>query len=380
MSGLPLSTPLSHLLIAFTIELDNEFERRIAETGLGRPFGISMVMWSNFLRFVGDEGITVGELPAAAGLPKPRMLSTLGGMERWRYVFVTPGPTDPPPESKRDGYGSARGLRSDWVVRPTPAGRKALEIWPPLLDAIERRWEERFGTEAIEELRRSLAAFVGQLDVELPEYLPIIGSANGMKADVEPRERRDRALAAVDPPIPHLSPFLPQVLLAYTLDLERESEQALPLSANFVRVLDEKGMDVREVPFAAGVSSEATSMALKLLTKSGYVVVETKVVRLTPKGREAQEAARVLHAEVEKRWRARFGAAEVRRLRTALDGVLDQREGERLRLSLGLEPHPDGWRASKRYVEQTNAVVADPLGRLPHYPMVLHRGGWPDGS
>jgi Mn-dependent DtxR family transcriptional regulator len=170
------------------------------------------------------------------------------------------------------------------------------------------------------------------------------------------------------------------VLLAYTLDLERESEQALPLSANFVRVLDEKGMDVREVPFAAGVSSEATSMALKLVTKSGHVVVETKVVRLTPKGREAQEAARVLHAELEKRWRARFGAAEVRRLRTALDGVLDQREGERLRLSLGLEPHPDGWRASKRYVEQTNAVVADPLGRLPHYPMVLHRGGWPDGS
>jgi DNA-binding MarR family transcriptional regulator len=372
----PLSTPLSHLLVAFTIEFDNEFERRFAETGLGRRFGVSMVMWSNFLRFVGEAGITVGDLPAVSGIPKAKTLSMLGGMERWRYVFVTPGPTDAPPESKRDGYGSARGLRSDWVVRPTPAGLKALEIWPPLLGDIERRWEERFGAKEVAALRRSLAALVGQLDVELPEYLPIVGSANGMKADVEPRERRDPALAEGNSPIPHLSPLLPQVLLAYTLDLERDTEQGLPVSANFLRVLDEKGMDVRELPFAAGVSSEATSMALRLLTKTGHVVVETKVARLTPKGRDAQEAVRLLHDEVEKRWNARFGAAEVRRLRTALDGVLEQRD----ELSQGLKPHPDGWRASKRYVEQTNAVIADPLGRLPHYPMVLHRGGWPDGS
>ena len=83
----PLSTPLSQVLVAFTIELDNEFERRFAEAAVGRRFGISLVMWSNFLRFVGD-GITVGELPIVGGLPKARMLSTLGGMERWRYVYV----------------------------------------------------------------------------------------------------------------------------------------------------------------------------------------------------------------------------------------------------------------------------------------------------
>ncbi len=63
------------------------------------------------------------------------------------------------------------------------------------------------------------------------------------------------------------------------------------------------------------------------------------------------------------------------RLRKAMAGVLDQRG-----LSEGLHPYPDGWRARKRYVEQTNAVIDDPTGRLPHYPMVLHRGGWPDGA
>ena len=35
----------------------------------------------------------------------------------------------------------------------------------------------------------------------------------------------------------------------------------------------------------------------------------------------------------------------------------------------GLEPYPDGWRAKVRRPEA-----------LPHYPMVLHRGGYPDGS
>jgi hypothetical protein len=71
--GLPLSTLLSRLLVAHTIELDNEFERRLAETGHS-PRIVSLVMWSNFLRFVGD-GITVLELPEATQLPKGRVLS-----------------------------------------------------------------------------------------------------------------------------------------------------------------------------------------------------------------------------------------------------------------------------------------------------------------
>ena len=35
----------------------------------------------------------------------------------------------------------------------------------------------------------------------------------------------------------------------------------------------------------------------------------------------------------------------------------------------GLEPYPDNWRASVRRP-----------ATLPHFPMVLHRGGYPDGS
>jgi len=64
---------------------------------------------------------------------------------------------------------------------------------------------------------------------------------------------------------------------------------------------------------------------------------------------------------IEERWNSRLGedVAELRDVLTRLAGDL----------LLGLEPYPNGWRAS----------VPKPAV-LPHYPMVLHRGGFPDGS
>ena len=189
MAAPPLSTPLSQLLVALTIEFDNELDHRLTAADVGHRLPISIVMWSNFLRFVGD-GITVGELPAATGIPKPRTLSTLGGLERWRYVVVGPDS-----ESKRDGWGSARALQREWLVRPTSIGRKTQELAPPLFGEIEKRWETRFGVGAIDELRQSLGEIVEGSDAELPEYLPIVGSANGMRAEVEHRERGTNARA-----------------------------------------------------------------------------------------------------------------------------------------------------------------------------------------
>jgi hypothetical protein len=359
----PLSCALSQVLVAFTIELDNEFERRMAETGVGRRFGISLVMWSNFLRFVG-EGILVKELPDAAGLPKARVLSVVGGMERWRYVTVGPQTAE-----KRDGYGSKRGLHADWVIRRAEAGVAADEIWSALLHEIERSWETRFGKDTVPGLRRALAAILEQVPIDLPDYLPIVVAANGMTAEIVEREREGV-------PPAHLSALLSQVLLAYTLDFERESELSLPLGENFVRVLDGKEIAVRDIPLAAGVSPEATAMALRSLTKTGHVVVESKVARLTENGRRAHAADRALQRDLERRWEKRFGERTVADVRAALDRVLAQPD----ELSSGLEPPPDGWRMTKRYVEQTMAVLDDPIGRLPHYPMVLPRGGWPDGS
>jgi hypothetical protein len=82
-----LPTLLSQVLVAFTIEFDNEFERQMphrttASSGAGSREGswlVSMVMWSNLMQFVGEEGVTAGELQRLARTEKP----SLAGMERW---------------------------------------------------------------------------------------------------------------------------------------------------------------------------------------------------------------------------------------------------------------------------------------------------------
>lgn len=355
----PLSTLLSHVLVAFTVELDNAFERRLHDSG-HTPRVTSFVMWANFMRFVGD-GITVADLPDATGIPRARTLSTLGGMERWRYVTVGPNS-----KTRRDGSGSGRGLRPDWVVRPTAAGRAAAAIWRPLAEEIEERWTDRFGAAAVGELRLSLEPMAGPPEIALPEYMPIVGGANWTLADAL------RGGTCGDGSRAPLSALLSRALLVYTLEFESDAGLALPLSANVVRVLVERGMDARDVALRGGISKEAVATATTFLAKHGYVVAEKKVIRLTAIGSQAQTRAERRHSEIGARWAAQTGT----RLGAALTDLLERKD----LLALCLRPEQGGWRGSKPYIAQTQAMLEDPTGVLPHHPMVLHRGGWPDGS
>jgi hypothetical protein len=363
----PLSTLLSQALVAFTIELDNEFERRFVDAGGGARV-TSLTMWSNLLRFVGD-GVTVREFVAAVGLPKQQALSRLGGIERWRYVSVDGGSS-----AKRDGYGSARGTKDDWGVRYTPAGERAAAIWPAVPDEIETRWRERFGLAEIDELAGALRAVAGAVDVGLPDFLPVAGSPNAMALELP--SVTDRRPAEDSP----LVVLLAHALMAYTLDYEEASPLSLALSANVVRVLDGDGTPVRALPDRAGISKEAVAGSLTALRRTPYIAVDgapasRRVVRLTPAGEELRADDHRLHDRIGKQWAKRFGADVLGRLREALERVLDHPA-----LAAGLTPYPDGWRASKPYLPQTEALLSDARGRLPHHPMVLHRGGWPDGS
>jgi hypothetical protein len=365
VAALPLSTPFSQVVIAFTIELDNEFERRLRKAGGGARV-TSLTMWSNLLRFVGD-GITVRELVAAVGLPRASVLSRVGGIERWGYVSVGAS------TGKREGYGSARGVKDDWVVQLTTAGRRAAGLWPVLPGEIEARWRERFGPAEIDELVRALRSVDERIDTPLPEYLPVVSSTHAMALELGHQTPQ----RGVDLPLVVL---LAHALMAYTLDFEEGSPLALPLSANVFRVLDGDGVPVRDLPSLTGISREAVAVSLTSLAKTDYVVVEgapasKRTIRLTSAGEMLRESQRRLHAGIEDGWAARFGTNVVERLRAALERILDHPE-----LTAGLTPHPDGWRASTPYARQTQAVLADPRGRLPHCPMVLHRGGWPDGS
>jgi len=141
---------------------------------------------------------------------------------------------------------------------------------------------------------------------------------------------------------------------------------ALAISANIVRVLDETGVRVRDLPLLTGVSKEAIGMAMGVLRKKRVAVVEaersgsrTKVARLTPKGREAQDAYRQLLGIIEERWQARFGEETISTLREALGRLVGEPTAQLSPLFRGLEPYPDGRRTSAR---KPNT--------LPHYPLV----------
>jgi hypothetical protein len=136
MNGrLPLPTLLSHALVAFTIEFDNEFEHRapLRTTNHGStgsrssPWLVSMVMWLMFMRFVPGDGIAVRELQELTGFSDKEMRTWLSRMGKWWGYVVEPSPSD---------SSSSRSVLN-WVVRPTPGGRKALEAWQPLTSIIE---------------------------------------------------------------------------------------------------------------------------------------------------------------------------------------------------------------------------------------------------
>jgi hypothetical protein len=117
-AGVPLSALLSQVLVAFTIEADNETEHRLPHRtrnhGLapdappGAPWLTSLLMYANCLRHLPDEGIAIGELAGRA-----RTATNLDGMRRWGYVTFTPGPghagaSPAAPESRPGGRARAR--------------------------------------------------------------------------------------------------------------------------------------------------------------------------------------------------------------------------------------------------------------------------------
>jgi methyltransferase (TIGR00027 family) len=388
--ALPLSALLSAALVAFTIEADNEAEHRLphrtTNEGLspgataGAPWLTSLLMWANCLRHLPDEGITVAELRRRA-----RTGTNLDGMRRWRYVTYTP---DPP-----QGKGQGKRPGPDAIVTPTAGGRRARAVWQAATEETEARWRTRFGPDAVDGLRAALAALVARLDPALPDCLPVLGyglrstkrdDTPAAPADVQDtpnvQAADDQAADDVqDTADSHGATALPlwallsRPLLAFALEYERAPGPSLAVSANVLRVLTEGGVRTRDIPALAGISKEAVAMAAGLLAEGGLATEgpdpggsRFKVTRLTAAGTAARDAYPARAAAIEADWRARFGAGRVEAAREALEPLSG---GDPPPLLAALEPYPDNWRARVK-----PAVV------LPHYPMTLHRGGFPDGA
>jgi hypothetical protein len=366
MPQLPLPALLSQPLVAFVVECDNEFENRMPHTTTahGRtpgarhaPWLTSMAMWWTCLRYVRDEGITVGELTDLA-----RTRTTLNHLQRWGYIRLGPDPADARPKPPE----------RDLVITLRPGGRLAARAWAPLAGQVEARWQDRLGAAALTGLRDALTGLAGQLDPALPDCMPILG----YPLRSQPADRSGIALAGNEDQLAGaaLPELLSKVLLGFAIEFEAGT-RSLAVMADLIRVLDADGVPVAELPRRSGVSKEGIAMAMGLVTKAGTVEQVArpsgrgKLARLTAKGTAAQQEYARLTAEIEDGWRARYGADLVASLRGLLEPLADVPGSGHGPLWRGLEPYPDGWRASVRAADT-----------LPHYPMVLHRGGYPDGS
>jgi hypothetical protein len=372
---MPLSAMLSQALVAFTIEFDNEAEHQIEHrtTSHGGTRGglwlVSMAMWLNCMRYAGEDPITVGEMERLA-----RGRTNLDGMRRWGYITLAPDPAD----------GRSKPRDADLLVRATPKGLRAKQVWEPLTGVIEQRWRERYGAEAIGRLADALQAISYHLGNWLPDCLPILGYGL-FSAGTRPGENRYDLIRAeyerhqvtgdsADGMLP-LPWLLARVLLTFAIDFELQAQISLAIAANALRLIDEKGTKIKDLPALSGVSSEGLAMATGYLQKRGLAVVATgpsgskwKVARLTAEGSRAAASSRELLATVEDGWRVRYGPGAVGALRQALRPLVGEPSAPSP-LFAAIEPYPEGWRASVRRP-----------ATLPHYPMVLHRGGYPDGS
>jgi DNA-binding MarR family transcriptional regulator len=362
-----LSTLLSQTLVAFTIEMDNEYEHQtIHRTTLQHQLGssqrgpwlTSFAMYSNCLQFLGDDPISVRDLERSA-----RTATNLDGMRRWGYISLSPPPERP--NSKRPGEG--------WLIDLTPVGRMYQKSWRPLPELIEQRWRDRLGAGEVNSLRAALFEIGQCLDVAYPDFMPILGYGL-FTCGKGPGAKRSMPSASVAPlkADSPLTALLSRLLCDFAYNFERDSFISLAISANLLRKLNSDGIRNRDLPQRTGVSKQSIAMAMGILQKAGLVEIGSssgKLVLLTSSGLAAQQYALDLIADIEQRWMHRFGEHRIQRLRQALEYFVGDPTHGSSPLFQGLKPYPDNWRAS-----------TPQLQILPHFPMVLHRGGYPDGS
>jgi hypothetical protein len=360
---------LSQAFVAFTIEVDNAAERAVPHTttsfgASGEPRSVwltSPAMWFNCLRGLADAG----ELTVAQLEQRSRMSTNLDGMRRWGYITI-------------DGVGRVpRGVRrphakAGSVLALTRRGREAEAIWRPLPAEVERRWRKRFGDDAIDQLRASLPAIAREVEAPLPDFMPIghIGAPDDTLRRGEHEREADADLSLVS--------LLARVLMQWTLDHERGHRSALAVWSDLVRVLDtDTPVAVRQLPQLTGVSKEAIALMTGSLQRAECVILQPsstsgrgRQVRLTAdRGAAALAAGRRRLGDTHREWEARYGADVVAEVSSALVSIVGDGTRAGSPLYAGLTPPPESWRAQVK-----------PPQLLAWYPMVLHRGGYPDGS
>ncbi|HVV37137.1 MAG TPA: hypothetical protein VHC63_11085 [Acidimicrobiales bacterium] len=343
----PITSLLSRVLVALTIETDNEFEHRVPHftsnhgaTPGGGVWLASYATYANFLRFVGDAGIAMGELATRAGYPPP-VHPAWHGMRRWGYVTYTPDIAGPSP----------RKADSDAVVRATAMGARARDTWVAVLDDLAARWSAR----GLDALQAALIPIVADVERPLPEYVPTVEWGRRQPQLLQPVSR---------PPIElNLLGLLAQLLTAMTYDFEAKTPLSLATFAGLLEPLGDEPVPTRHLYERTGIATKEWSSAMKQLAEEGLVDVggKPKTIALTEEGAAVCAEARRLRADVETAWAKQHGPSWEHLRHELARVVADAWDWT--------EPYPDNWRSRVKVPR-----------RLAGHPVVSHRGGYPDGS
>ena len=248
---------------------------------------------------------------------------------------------------------------------------------------ISQRWRERFGAATVDLLTSALQAVGSPPGDAWPPFLPVSGVHGAGPGRGQPAVSAEHRVASAD-----LATLMARALMSFRAEFEPESAVPLPVSANVLRVLTAGGVALRDVPRRAGISKEAVSVSAGWLERHGYAVNEPdpaggrlRHVRLTPRGEQARGDYHRLAGRIGDGWRARSADGVVDGLTRALRALYAQPDGQEQPL-MGARAGalPRRLAGAPAHQRLTEAMIADPAGALPHYPMVTHRGGYPDGS
>jgi hypothetical protein len=290
---------------------------------------------------VPPEGISLQDLRACPGVSERDLGGKKPGVVRWRYVTLRGG-----------------------VVRPTDDLRVASEtVFPYLPDIVEAKWADHLGASAVSQLKEVLGELLSQVDQRLPHYLPQADNLMWTRwGALGSREEAIDELTLVD--------RLAQALLLYTVEHESASEVPLMMAANQVRVIDEDGTRTVDLVRRSGISKEAMGFLTGWRQRPRLSVESVpRTLTLTGAGRSAKTDYETLARTIEQSWAARFPGDATGRLRSALEQVVVDATLASSPLAQLVEAPEGCWRSWVKSPET-----------LPHFPMILHRGGYPDGA
>ena len=294
MERLPLSVHLSRRVTRLIDELE-------AAT-LSRHPAVPLATWINVMQRIGSDEVAQNELPERGRISRRAVRFRLAAMERQGLATLR---SNPP------------GTRGK-VVRLTSHGGEVLESHRPPYDDVEARWRKRAGQEKVDALRDTLRSVVARFELEHPHVPEGYGPVDprimgGPGQDWKPVPRGDGdTVSSLS-----LVALLSQALCSFAVDYERAKGPSLMHVANVFRLVDDDGLTVADL-----VDRSRAEIALGGLERHGFITIDPEtVVRLTAIGAHFRDTYEETVEAIERGWEERFGADDVRALRSALEAL-----------------------------------------------------------